>query len=301
MYRMGYAVALLLCLTTAFLTGNWFGRRPPAPLPAESAMMPEVPDWARQDLPDFSVFQDSDKKKSAFFSFLYPRVVLANAQVLALRKHLLAIAGKNSLSKADKRWLSHQAKRLDVDAPLGSSRQMELLKRRLDIVPPSLVLAQAANESGWGSSRFARKGNNLFGQWCFDAGCGLVPRARQKGATHEVASFDDPYQSIRSYIANLNRNAGYRALRRKRQTLRQNHKFPSGLTLARELNNYSEKGALYVRQIQFLIRHNDLEAYDHRFRTLMAEGLDIKRLNQLAGVDDTGEEQAYSAGPNPQG
>lgn len=302
MYRQGYAVALLVVLAIAFLLGHWAGGQSAKNLPDTATIIPPVPDWARQDLPDFSNFQDVAKKKSAFFSFLYPRVVLADARVLALRQHLLQIAEKKTLSKADSDWLASQAKRLDIDAPLGSPRQIALLKRRLDIVPPSLVLAQAANESGWGSSRFARKGNNLFGQWCFDQGCGLVPKARDDGAHHEVASFSDPYQSIRSYIANLNRNPSYVALRVKRQHLRKDDKFPSGMTLALKLNNYSEKGSRYIRQIRFLIQNNDLEVYDHHFRSLLSKGLNADKLSQLAGVPAPGKDQeVYSAGPNPQG
>lgn len=302
MYRARYAVALLVCLIAAFLAGNWLARQPGSGAPEATASIPPVPDWARQALPHFSAFQDSDKKKSAFFSFLYPRVVLANAQVLALRKHLLALAQKKTLSDRDQAWLERQAKRLNVPGSVGSDRQIGILKRRLDIVPPSLVLAQAANESGWGSSRFAQKGNNLFGQWCFDAGCGLVPRARDQGANHEVASFGDPYQSIRSYIANLNRNASYTALRKKRQMMRRHNQFPSGLVLAEELNNYSEKGSRYVRQIRFLIRHNDLEAYDHQFKVFMSRGFDVDKLSQLAGVAAPDEgTNALPAGPSPQG
>lgn len=303
MYRHGYAVALLAVLAIAFFLGHWVGVQNTENLPdTAAASIPPVPDWARQSLPDFSGFQDSTKKKSAFFSFLYPRVVLADARVMALRKHLFQIASKRTLSDADKTWLARQAKRLDINAPLGSARQIALLKRRLDIVPPSLVLAQAANESGWGSSRFARKGNNLFGQWCFDSGCGLVPKARDDGAHHEVAAFSDPYQSIRSYIANLNRNQSYVALRIERQKMRKEDKFPSGLSLALKLNNYSEKGSRYIRQIRFLIQNNDLEAYDHHFKAMVSKGLDADKLSELAGVPGPGKDQeVYSAGPNPQG
>lgn len=302
MYRHGYAVALLVALATAFLLGNWAGSQSAKNLPDTASIIPRVPQWAKQSLPDLSGFDDSTKKKSAFFSFLYPRVVLADARVMALRKHLLKIAAKKSLSDADKNWLASQAKRLDVDAPLGSPRQIALLKRRLDIVPPSLVLAQAANESGWGSSRFARKGNNLFGQWCFDAGCGLVPKARDDGAHHEVASFSDPYQSIRSYIANLNRNQSYAALRIKRQDLRKRDQFPSGMTLALKLNNYSQKGSRYIRQIRFLIQNNNLETYDSHFKKLLSQGLDADKLSRLAGAPGPGKDKELSsAGPNPEG
>mgnify|MGYP002064425563 CR=1 FL=1 len=94
------------------------------------------------------------------------------------------------------------------------------LRRRVDTVPIRLALAQAAKESGWGTSRFARKGNNFFGQWCYDEGCGLVPRARGEGRSHEVRAFDSPGDSVASYLRNINTHHGYRELRHARAGLR---------------------------------------------------------------------------------
>ncbi|WP_111495766.1 glucosaminidase domain-containing protein [Marinobacter bohaiensis] len=251
--------------------------------------LPELPDWAHTPLPDFTGYQDTAEKKAAFFSYLYPRIVLANTRILMLRDKLDYAATLETLDEPETQWLERQADRLRVDAETGSAEQFEMLKRRLDVLPPSLVMAQAANESAWGTSRFAREGNNLFGQWCFSKGCGLVPLARADGASHEVAAFESPYASIRAYITNINRHDTYRAVRNERELAREEGRFPDGNELARGLIGYSERGAAYVKEIQAMIRHNNLGYYDREFRELIGKDTGIPALMQLA----TGEESRF--------
>lgn len=281
-----YATTLFAALVLAFGMGYWASRHMVVANNVDETVLPPLPDWALAPLPDFSRYQETEVRKAHFFAFLFPRVVLANARILKLREHLKALKDRSTLNDGEKQWLRQQCKRLDIDAPIGSAEMFKLLDRRMDIVPPSLVLAQAANESGWGTSRFARKGNNLFGQWCFQSGCGIVPKHRDDGASHEVASFNSPYQSIRSYITNLNRHDSYLQLRKMRESLRQDDKFPSGLTLAKGLGNYSQKGKTYVRDIMGMIRYNNLGYYDEKFKELMAGGLDDSTLSQLAEMLD---------------
>ena len=190
--------------------------------PALSSL-PPLPSWANDDLPDFSQYQDTTEKKAAFFSFLYPRIVLANSRILIERDYLDSLAAKETLTSKEYDWLAQQSERLRVDAEPGSDEQFALLRKRLDVIPPSLILAQAANESAWGTSRFATEGNNLFGQWCFSKGCGLVPLGRAEGASHEVAKFSSPYRSVRAYIQNLNRHVirGERSCRFRERHRRQ--------------------------------------------------------------------------------
>ena len=151
----------------------------------------------------------------------------------------------------------------------------------MDIIPPSLVMAQAANESAWGTSRFATQGNNLFGQWCFNQGCGLVPRSRPEGMSHEVEVFDSPYQSIRSYITNLNRHNAYQGLRDRRDALRAQGQFPDGATLAGGLEAYSERGQAYVHEIRAMINSNGLPDYDDRLTALLAAPEPLGKLQAL--------------------
>lgn len=238
--------------------------------PALSSL-PTLPAWARADLPDFSGYRDTTDKKVAFFSFLYPRIVLANSRILIERDYLDSLTRKDTLSKKEHTWLTAQAKRLRVDEEPGTPEQFSLLRKRLDVIPPSLILAQAANESAWGTSRFALRGNNLFGQWCFSKGCGLVPLNRVEGASHEVAAFPSPYHSVRAYIQNLNRHGSYQGLRDTRLDDREAGDPLSGLSLARGLISYSERGEEYVDEIRSMIRYNNLEFYDTEFRKILSD------------------------------
>ncbi|KXO10967.1 glucosaminidase domain-containing protein [Marinobacter excellens] len=247
------------------------------------ASLPRLPAWAEDDLPDFSVYRDATERKVAFFSFLYPRIVLANSRILLEREYLESLAKKAELSNREERWLTDQAQRLRVDAATGSDEQFALLRKRLDVIPPSLILAQAANESAWGTSRFATEGNNLFGQWCFSKGCGLVPLSRVEGASHEVAKFSSPYQSVRSYIQNLNRHPTYQLVRDLRLQNRQAEQPLSGLAMAEGLLGYSERGEEYIKEIRSMIRYNNLEFYDQEFRNLLGERTPAK-FKQLASV-----------------
>ena len=122
----------------------------------------------------------------------------------------------------------------------------------------SLALAQAAKESGWGTSRFAREANNLFGEWCFDPGCGLVPQNRRDGYRHEVEAFRTPADSVISYVRNLNTHDRYRSFRLERAKLRKAGIEVSGMLLAEELADYSEGRDDYIKDIKHLIRVNKL-------------------------------------------
>ena len=141
----------------------------------------------------------------------------------------------------------------------------ELLKR-VDELPPSLVLAQAANESAWGMSRFAQQGRALFGQWCFKAGCGMVPDGREAGAAYyAVRAFPSVAASVRSYYQNLNTHRAYRSLRNLRAHLRDQGLPMDSMQLAEAIGVYSQRGDDYIKEIQTIIRQNDLQArYDGR-------------------------------------
>src|SRR5690606_15885495 len=121
-------------------------------------------------------------------------------------------------------------------------KQLHILNLRINKVPPSLVLTQAANESAWGTSRFALDANNLFGQWCFTEGCGIVPANRATDAKHEVKHFDSVQDAVASYLRNINTHRAYRVLRKLRLELENKGEIASGYQLAGELGSYSERG-----------------------------------------------------------
>jgi len=215
----------------------------------------------REPLPDFSAIDTVAARKAAFFAFLAPIVVEENARVLAQRQRLLEIesriASGDPLSPAERRWLRSLAAEYGLQWP-GDSRAETLatLARRVDVVPEPLALVQAAKESGWGRSRFAREANNLFGHWCYSPGCGVVPAQRRAGMNHEVAAFDSVRQSVRRYINNLNSHDSYRPLREIRAAERAAGRFPRALALADGLVRYSERRAAYVEEIKQIIRAN---------------------------------------------
>jgi Bax protein len=211
-------------------------------------------------MPDFRGYEAGPARKSEFFSFVRPLVEAENARVLVERRHLLALADQTRYSWLDRVWLDRVAEqyRLDPDEHETAALIDELL-RRVDAVPVSLALVQAAKESGWGTSRFARQGYNLFGEWCYQPGCGLVPRKRRRGRTHRVERFLSPEQSVASYLRNINTHDGYRVFREERARLRAAGRPLSGVHLAETLGQYSERRQDYVREVKRMIRVNDLE------------------------------------------
>ncbi|WP_217706551.1 glucosaminidase domain-containing protein [Salinivibrio sp. EAGSL] len=215
-------------------------------------------------VPDFQSFAAGAERKQAFFDYFTPVVNTINNQIRADRTALLAWhARKNALSSRETKRVQALANQYELaDFDVSQEANWMALIQRVDIIPPSLVLAQAANESAWGTSRFAREGNNYFGQWCFSKGCGLVPKQRTEGKTHEVAAFEGPQASVESYINNLNTHAAYQGLREIRARLREQNKTLSGAVLANGLGRYSERGQAYVEELQAMIRHNQLDRLD---------------------------------------
>lgn len=228
--------------------------------------IPDVSDAQPQDLqpaPDFKHFPAGTQRKEAFFSYMAPLIHQANDVILKKRAKLQAITNHFSISENDQAWLKKEADLYGLDDfdPLNNQHQ-QALEKRMDIIPTSLALAQGANESAWGTSRFARKANNYFGQWCFTSGCGLVPKQRSAGATHEVRSFAHPYNSVQSYLHNLNSHRTYQTLRDIRFKERQKNQFPSGEKMAEGLINYSARKGEYVAELQQMIRYNKLTRFD---------------------------------------
>lgn len=207
-----------------------------------------------QVLPDFAQYSGTEKKQ-AFFNYLRPQVEQANQAILEQRGLLLALAKTGKLTAVDQQWLKQLSQQYRVNfAP--DNIDFSTLLRRVDTVPVELALTQAAIESAWGTSRFARLGNNLFGQWCRTAGCGFVPLRRAAGATHEVKRFDSTEDSVRAYLRNLNSHRAYQSLRIRRAELRQAQQPVTAQALALTLDKYSERGNAYVQDMLRFIKHN---------------------------------------------
>ena len=223
----------------------------------------------KKPLPDFTVYADVTLKKNNFFEFILPFVREENSHLQTLRDAIFiiddAFQQTGELTTAQRHWIEKAADRYEVtNCDVYTDACREMLLRRIDIVPASLVMAQAANESAWGTSRFATEGNNLFGQWCFEEGCGLVPTQQSSGQHYEVRSFDTIHQSVRSYIMNINTHPSYRELRVIRQSKRLDDDPLNGIDLAPGLIHYSERGQAYIEEISNMIRYNQIEKYDNR-------------------------------------
>lgn len=213
--------------------------------------------------PQFKEFAAGPPRKNAFFKFMVPLIHQANQQVMKKRAHLKTLIAAHTLSKKDQAWLKEEGDLYGLEnLDPNKAADLKALLVRIDVVPTSLALAQGANESAWGTSRFARQANNYFGQWCFSKGCGLVPKQRTKGAIHEVRAFDHPYFSVKSYIHNLNSHRTYAQLRKIRAQLRQKNQPLTGLKMTEGLVNYSARKHEYVKELKSMIRYNKLTQYN---------------------------------------
>ena len=226
----------------------------------------DVPDtWHERSTKELSVAA----KKRLFFRLIAPVVLRINEIILEDRdraKELTErLAEGQSVRPEDQAWLTELAAKYKVlESPskrLDGDAFAELLMR-VDIVPPSLSLAQAASESGWGTSRFAAEGNSLFGQWTWGKGLKPTEQRTSKLGDYRVAAFDSTAQAAYSYALNLNTARAYRGLRLKRADLRRQSLRISGTVLAETLVNYSERGQAYVDDLKALIRENRLDDAD---------------------------------------
>ena len=249
--------------------------------------------------PDFAQDRDIVEKKQAFYAYLIPKIDQANREITRERQWLLnfknriehsrRLQSKKPQKPDSTAGATHEAsQRVDASfdteeltalARLGKrynlavdtrnfdglDAQIQQLLLRVDVVPASLVLAQAAKESGWGSSRFAREGNNFFGIWCFYPGCGMTPERRDAGRRHEVAMFDTVEESVRYYLRTINSHAAYVQLRQIRAAARNNNQPFGGEQLAPGLLCYSERGLMYVNEIQSMIRTNRLQRFTRQY------------------------------------
>jgi len=223
-----------------------------------------------ETVPDFASMKDVKQKKHAFFEYIYPLLEVANKEVLIKRKKIKQIQADliagDKLTPGELEFLKVVSKEYSLKPKDTASREnVEKLLRAVDYVPPSLALAQSANESAWGTSRFAKQGNNFFGQWCFKKGCGIVPARRDAGSKHEVRKFASTQGSVSSYVKNINTGRAYSSLRTARANLRSKDVMLTGHDLAAGLSKYSARGQAYVKEIRSMIRTNKLKNYDEKF------------------------------------
>ena len=214
--------------------------------------------------------ENTKKRKDLFIQIILPLVIKENNNIKLDRKKLFSILNKSKNTKNEKKWLEIKFKQYGV-----INKDLSTLKIRMDEVPVSMALAQAAKETGWGTSRFAQEGNALFGQWTW-TGEGIRPTGADSDSTHKVMKFKILQASIKAYQRNLNTHSSYRDFRSARAELRDERKKLDSLVLTTHLDKYAETGKEYVRILQQIIRQNKLTDFDDA--KLLPSSIDLESL-----------------------
>lgn len=201
-------------------------------------------------------------QKDFFFNFLYESIKKENLKIVEEKLELKRILSGDilNINPYDLQKLIALKKKYRVKQLYNYNE----FAKKIDIVPPSQALAQAAVESGWGKSRFVKEANNIFGHWTYGEK-GLIPESRDEGAKHKIRIFDSLQGSIKAYMLNLNRNRAYREFQDKRYEIRKSGKSLSGLELSQTMMNYSGIGEEYLKILKKMIEKYNLTKYDDKF------------------------------------
>jgi len=200
--------------------------------------------------------ENTKKKKELFIQIVLPLILEENTRIKLERKKLFVILNKNNNTESERKWLRSKFKQYGV-----ANRDLTTLKIRMDEIPVSLAIAQAAKETGWGTSRFALEGNALFGQWTF-SGEGIKPASADSGSKHKVMKFKVLQASVRAYQRNLNTHSSYREFRKVRAIQRDNQGQINSLELVNYLDKYAETGKEYTKVLKKIIEQNKLTDFD---------------------------------------
>ena len=205
---------------------------------------------------EIKMIENTKKRKEFFIQIVLPLILKENNNIKIDRKRLFSIINKNNNTNLEKKWLEKKYKQYGIP-----SKDLSILKIRMDEVPVSLALAQAAKETGWGTSRFAQEGNALFGQWTW-SGEGLKPKDADQNEGHKVMKFNVLQASVRAYQRNLNTHKSYKDFRKARAELRDQGLSLDSLVLSEFLKNYAETGNQYVEVLKKIINQNNLKDFD---------------------------------------
>jgi len=219
---------------------------------------------------EIKMIENVKKRKEFFIQIVLPLIIQENNNIRLDRKTLFNIINKNNNTASEKKWLKMKYKQYGV-----KSKDLSVLKIRMDEIPTSLAIAQAAKETGWGTSRFAQEGNALFGQWTW-SGEGLKPKDAEKGKGHKVMKFNVLQASVRAYQRNLNTHSTYKDFRKARAELRDSNKPLDSIELSKYLNKYAETGNQYVEVLQKIIVQNKLKDFDDA--KLLPSSVDLESL-----------------------
>ena len=260
-HKYTFAIVLSPIIIFALIVISQYSSNPAAP-----SVIKPLPQNPVTVFPDFTNIVNVDDKKLQFLDYMQSFLDAENQEIMILRSRLLEIRenierGTPSIKETAEVANLSETYRIDHEGMTIAAMIDELLLR-VDLIPVSMALAQAANESAWGTSRFTIEGNNVFGQWCYEKGCGIVPSRRISGATHEVRYFDTVEKSVESYFLNINTHDSYAYLRDLRLKMRARGLKLDPMSLSIGLGRYSQRGAGYVDEIQRIIIQNDLRERD---------------------------------------
>ena len=219
---------------------------------------------------EIKMIENTKKRKEFFIQIILPLILEENKNIRLDRKRLFSIINKNNNTKLEKKWLDKKYRQYGV-----VSKDLSILKIRMDEIPVSLAIAQAAKETGWGTSRFAQEGNALFGQWTW-SGEGLKPKESDKSQGHKVMKFNVLQASVRAYQRNLNTHSSYQDFRMARAELRDMGISLDSLILSEHLDKYAETGDQYVDVLKKIIKQNNLKDFDDA--RLLPSSKDLKSL-----------------------
>tara|TARA_B100000575_G_scaffold291923_1_gene298957 strand:+ start:180 stop:1691 length:1512 start_codon:yes stop_codon:yes gene_type:complete len=205
---------------------------------------------------DLDALPNTKLKKETFIKIVLPLIVAENERILADREKLIVLKDKKFTTDLEKQWI--RQKLLEYKVKKGNLKELIV---RMDIIPTSIALAQAAKESGWGTSRFALEGNAIFGQWTW-SGQGIAPLDRESNKNHKILKFPILRASVKAYQNNLNTHKSYTKFRQKRSTLRDKNKKIKGLELTETLSNYAQTGSEYTKILNQIIKQNRLMDFE---------------------------------------
>jgi len=205
---------------------------------------------------DIKTLGNTKQKRELFIKIILPLILAENDKITQDRKKLFKILSKNFNTVGERVWLKRRFKEYKIE-----DQDLSKLKMRMDIIPVSIAIAQAANESGWGTSRFALEGNALFGQWTWSKK-GISPKKKDPNQTHKILQFQILKASVRAYKNNLNTHNAYQEFREVRAQLREEDKRIIGLDLTKYLKNYASIGEKYVAILDDIIERNSLTDFD---------------------------------------
>lgn len=214
---------------------------------------------------EFYNIKDKELAKAYFLEYLYELIEQENSAILKEREFVIDVLNNKFLELQRDEDLLEKLVEIKLKYKIENLYSLEEYLKKIDVIPPSLALAQAAVESAWGKSRFIKEANNIFGHWTYEKESGIVPKRRDFGASHFIRVFESLEDSIKAYMLNLNRNEAYKSFQEERYNHKEQNRQISGLALSKTMKNYSGIANKYLVILNNVILGNNLEAFDFRY------------------------------------